>query len=107
MAITDPIRSVIGGIKSVGFSRQGVKRMARPLLVRGAAFLLAHPTLKRRVADTLRRYPGLRARLIGIAGNEALGAAPATLAIESVEQLTARARTVYEDLLKSKKSDRR
>ncbi|GAB2921289.1 hypothetical protein GCM10027093_70160 [Paraburkholderia jirisanensis] len=103
--ITGPIRRVIGSMKSVGFSRQGVKRVARPVLVRGATFLHAHPTLKQRVADTLRRYPGLRARLVGIAGNEALGAAPATVAVESVEQLTARAQTVYQDLLQSKKSD--
>ncbi|SIT50128.1 putative Type 11 methyltransferase [Paraburkholderia piptadeniae] len=102
-----PVRGAVQVLKTVGFSRAGAKRVAKPVLVRGAAFLHAHPKLKDRVAWTLRRFPALRSRLVGIAGNEALGTAPAAPAVESVEQLTARARTVYQDLLQSKKSNHR
>jgi hypothetical protein len=106
--ITRPVRAVVEILREVSSPRNGVKRIARPVLARGAAYLHAHPLLKKRVADTLRRFPGLRARLVGIVGNEAaLGAASASVVIESVEQLTARARTVYQDLLQAKHSNRR
>lgn len=107
--MTAPIRGVVGVLKEVGLSRKGIKRIARPVLTRSAEYLHAHPALKRHVAGTLRYFPGLRSRLVGIAHAEALRAASATPAVtvESVEQLTARARTVYQDLHQSKNSTHR
>lgn len=103
-----PVRTGVQALKTVGFSRSGLKRVARPLLSHGAAYVRSRPVLKQRVANLLSRYPSLRARLIQIVGIEAamgVDAGAATKPVESIGQLTARARGVYDDLLKNKDSD--
>jgi hypothetical protein len=83
--------------------RKAFKRFARPGLARMAAFLRNQPAIKRSIADTLRRYPKLRSQLIRLVGAEAaLGAAASTATVTSVDQLTARGRAVYHDLIRSK-----
>ncbi|CAB3760129.1 class I SAM-dependent methyltransferase [Paraburkholderia humisilvae] len=105
---TRPIRAGVNGLKAIGFSRTGLKRVARPVLVYSAAYLRAHPALKERVASIIARHPKLRARLIRAAGQDAVFGAVAKSAvddIESVDQLTEQGRAVYLDLIQSKKTD--
>ncbi|MEX3931250.1 hypothetical protein AB4Y32_05415 [Paraburkholderia phymatum] len=88
--------------------RKAFKRFARPGLARMAAFLRNQPAVKQSVADTLRRYPKLRSQLIRIVGAEAaLGAATSLATVTSVNQLTARGRAVYHDLMRSKSANRK
>lgn len=86
--------------------RKAFKRFARPGLARMAAFLRNQPAVKQTIADTLRRHPKLRSHLIRIVGEEAaLGVAAPTTAVSSVEQLTARGRAVYHDLMRPKRAN--
>lgn len=108
--MTAPVRTGVESLKTIGFSRRGLKRIARPVLRHGAAYVRARPVLKRRIVNLLGRYPSLRARLIQIVGvDAAMGIDVNTAArpIESIDELTARARTVYSDLLQAKDPSRK
>jgi hypothetical protein len=86
--------------------RKAFKRFARPGLARMATLLRNQPVIKQSIADTLRRFPRLRSQLIRIVGAEAaLGAAASVPTVTSVDQLTARGRAVYHDLMRSKSAN--
>jgi O-antigen chain-terminating methyltransferase len=103
--LASPIRVGGNALRRIGISRTGLIRVAKPVLVRGAAFLRKHPALKAKVSEVLARYPGVRARLVGMLGLAVIHgtSAAATDEIESVDRLTARGRRVYSDLLDAKK----
>ena len=99
-----PVRLGGNALRKVGVSRTGLIRVVKPVLLHGAAFLRKHPALKAKVSGVLARYPGVRARLIGMLGLAVIqgGAATVNDEIESVERLTARGRKVYGDLRDTK-----
>lgn len=103
-----PIRVGGNALRKVGISRSGLLRVAKPVLVRAADYLRAHPALKAKVSGVLARYPGLRARLVGMLGLAVIhGAPPATNEIETVDRLTARGRKIHDDLLNAKSNNAR
>ncbi|MGF6599985.1 2-polyprenyl-3-methyl-5-hydroxy-6-metoxy-1,4-benzoquinol methylase [Paraburkholderia sp. GAS448] len=104
--LTAPIRAGGNALRWAGISRTGVRRVAKPVFLHAAAYMRSRPALQRRIANLFAKYPGLRARLVNFAGPDAFrGVAnvrPADV-IESVDQLTARGRSVYDDLQQAKK----
>ena len=101
-----PVRLAGNALRKIGISRTGLIRVAKPMLLRSAAFLQKHPALKVKVSGVLARYPGVRARLVGMLGLAVIHGTPAaTDEIESADRLTARGRRVYDDLLDAKKNN--
>lgn len=102
-----PVRLGGNALRKMGISRTGLIHAAKPVLLHGAAFFRNHPALKAKVSAVLARYPGVRARLIGMLGLAVIqGVPPAvTSEIESVDRLTARGRRIYSDLLDAKKNN--
>ena len=103
-----PIRAGGNALRKAGISRAGLLRIAKPVLVRASDYLRAHPALKAKVSGVLARYPGVRARLVGMLGLAVIhGAPPATNEIETVDRLTARGRKIHDDLLNAKSNSAR
>ncbi len=99
---SSPIRA--GGLALIKL--KGGKTIARGIAKRvvlhGAAYARSRPALREGIATFLARFPGLRARMIQLAGYNAVQgfAAGATLpAVQTVDRLTARGRKVHADLL--------
>ncbi|NRO95886.1 methyltransferase domain-containing protein [Paraburkholderia sp. NMBU_R16] len=103
-----PIRAGGNALRKAGISRAGLLRIAKPVLMRAADYLRAHPALRAKVSGVLARYPGVRARLVGMLGLAVIhGAPPATNEIETVDRLTARGRKIRDDLLNAKSNNAR
>lgn len=104
--LTAPVRVGGNALRKMGISRKGLIRTAKPMLLRGASFLQKHPALKAKMSGVLARYPGVRARLVGMLGLAVIRGTPsaATNEIQSADQLTVRGRRVYGDLLDAKKN---
>ena len=71
------------------------------------AYVQCRPVLKQRVANVLARFPRVRARIVRYTGLQAVQAVvsgAALPAVETVERMTARGRSVYYDLLSARNS---
>jgi hypothetical protein len=101
--LSSPIRvvgSVVGGSKGIA------TRSARTVVLHAAAYVRNRPELKQRLAAMLSRLPWLRARLIRLAGFDAIRGVvtgASVPVVETVDRLTARGRKIHADLLLSQR----
>ncbi len=100
--LSSPVRA--GGlmIRKIGRSKAAVNRLAWLGLLHAVAYVQCRPALKQRIANVLSRMPRVRARLIRMAGFDAIQGVvtgAAVPAVESIDRLTARGRKVHADLL--------
>ena len=103
--LSSPIRMVGNTLRKVGGAPGAVKRTARLGLLHGVAYVRCRPVLKQRVANVLSRFPRVRARLaryVGFDAAQSVVAGAPLPSVESVEQLTARGRAIYNDLANAK-----
>lgn len=104
--VSSPIR-VVGSV--VGGSKLIAARGARTVVLHAAAYVRNRPELKQRLATTLSRLPWLRARLIRLAGFDAIRGVvtgASVPVVETVDRLTARGRKIHADLLLSQRRTR-
>jgi SAM-dependent methyltransferase len=108
--LTAPVRGVSQSVRKVADVKNLVTKPVRLSLLHAAAYVRSRPALRRRIVTVLSRVPGLRAGLIRLAGFNALQGvlndAPANV-VETVDQLTARGRKIYDDLLSAKNDSTR
>jgi len=100
--LSSPLRAGGLTIRKIGRSKAAVNRLARLGLLHAAAYVRCRPVLKQRIANVLSRMPQVRARLIKMAGFDAIQGVvtgAAMPAVESIDRLTARGRKVHADLL--------
>jgi 2-polyprenyl-3-methyl-5-hydroxy-6-metoxy-1,4-benzoquinol methylase len=103
--LSSPIRMVGNAVRKVGGAPGAVKRTARLGLLHGVAYVRCRPVLKQRIANVLSRFPRVRARLaryVGFDAAQSVVAGAPLPSVESVEQLTARGRAIYNDLANAK-----
>lgn len=105
--LTAPLRTMVGSVRGMkgapGRAVLHLKTWLKPRMIRVGAHIAARPALKSRLLRALRLFPRLHARLAR-AVRPGLGAATAALHAEQagtlrVDDLTASARLVYQDLL--------
>jgi hypothetical protein len=103
--VSSPVRAGGAVLRKIGGSKVVASTMARRVVLHGAAYVRNRPVLKAGIANVLMRFPQIRARLIRLAGFDAvqgmLVGAPLP-AVETVDRLTARGRRIYADLLSAK-----
>jgi hypothetical protein len=103
--VSSPVRVGGAALRKIGGSKVVASTMARRVVLHGAAYVRNRPVLKAGIANVLMRFPQIRARLIRLAGFDAvqgmLVGAPLP-AVETVDRLTARGRRIYADLLSAK-----
>jgi hypothetical protein len=103
--VSSPVRAGGAALRKIGGSKVVASTMARRVVLHGAAYVRNRPVLKAGIANVLMRFPQIRARLIRLAGFDAvqgmLVGAPLP-AVETVDRLTARGRRIYADLLSAK-----
>ncbi len=100
--LTSPIRAGGLAVRKVAGSKAIGREVAKRAVLHGAAFVRNRPALRENIAQLLARFPGIRARMIQLAGYNAIqgfaaGAAPP--AVDTVDRLTARGRQVHADLI--------
>ncbi|WP_213779821.1 hypothetical protein [Caballeronia sp. dw_276] len=105
--VTSPVR--VGGqaLLRMKGSKNIARNTARQFVLHGAAYVRSRPALRERIALLLAQFPGLRARMIRLAGYNAVqGYVPgaALPAVETVDRLTARGRKVHADILAARTS---
>lgn len=103
--ISSPIRAGGMALRKIGGSKVlPTSKLARRVVQHGAAFVRSRPALKEGIANMLTRFPSIRARLIRVAGFDAVqGMLGAQMpAVETVDRLTARGRRIHADLLSAK-----
>lgn len=104
--ISSPIRAGSMALRKIGGSKVlPTSVMARRVVQHGAAYVRSRPALKEGITNILTRFPSIRARLIRVAGFDAvqgmLGGAQIP-AVETVDRLTARGRRIHADLLSAR-----
>jgi O-antigen chain-terminating methyltransferase len=103
--VSSPVRAGGAALRKIGGSKVVASTMARRVVLHGAAYVRNRPALKDGIANVLMRFPHVRARLIRLAGFDAvqgmLAGAPLP-AVETVDRLTARGRRIHADLLSAK-----
>jgi O-antigen chain-terminating methyltransferase len=103
--LSSPVRVVRTAGRKVGVVPSVANRTLKLGLLHAVAYVRARPVLRQRAANTLARFPRVRARLVRLIGYRALqgvvSGSPLP-AVESVDQMTARARAIYHDLLNAK-----
>lgn len=100
--LSSPVRAGGLTIRKIGRSKATANRLARLGILHAAAYVRCRPVLKQRIANVLSRMPRVRARLIKMAGFDAIQGVvtgAAMPAVESIDRLTARGRKVHADLL--------
>lgn len=98
------VSSVARGSKNV---KDKVKQVVKLAVLHGAAFVRSRPFLKCCFAGFLMRFPFVRARLVRFAGAgvmQGLLVNESFRVVDSEDQLTARGRAVYVDLLAARRS---
>ncbi|SAL13935.1 type 11 methyltransferase [Caballeronia udeis] len=102
---SSPVRAGGTAMRRIGGSGVVAKTMARRVVLHGAAYIRNRPALKEGIVAVLARFPGIRARLIRLAGFDAvqgmLAGAPMP-DVETVDRLTARGRRIHADLLSAR-----
>jgi hypothetical protein len=100
-----PVRAGGAALRKIGGSKVVANTMARRVVLHGAAYIRNRPALKDGIVAVLTRFPRIRARLIRLAGFDAvqgmLAGSPMP-AVETVDRLTARGRRIHADLLAAK-----
>jgi hypothetical protein len=103
--VSSPVRAGGTALRKIGGSKVVASKMARRVVLHGAAYVRNRPGLKAGITNVLMRFPNIRARLIRLAGFDAvqgmLAGAPLP-AVETVDRLTARGRRIHADLLSAK-----
>lgn len=104
--ISSPIRAGGMALRKIGGSKAlPTSMVARRVVQHGAAYVRSRPALKEGIANMLTRFPSIRARLIRLAGFDAVQgmlAGAQMPAVETVDRLTARGRRIHADLLSAK-----
>jgi hypothetical protein len=103
--LSSPVRAGGVALRKIGGSKVVANTMARRVVLHGAAYIRNRPALKDGIVAVLTRFPRIRARLIRLAGFDAvqgmLAGAPMP-AVETVDRLTAHGRRIHADLLAAK-----
>ena len=103
--LSTPVRVVGMAGRKVGVAPSAANKTLKLGLLHAVAYVRSRPVLRQRVANTLARFPRVRARLVRLIGYRALqgvvSGSPLP-AVESVDRMTARGRAIYQDLLNAK-----
>ena len=108
--LSSPVRAGGTALRKIGGSRVAASTMTRQVVLHGAAYVRSRPALKEGIVAVLTRFPGIRARLIRLAGIDAVQGVLAGVpmpAIETVDRLTARGRRIHADLLAARNAHTR
>lgn len=100
--LSSPIRAGGLALRKVTGSKAVGRDLAKRAVLHGAAFVRHRPALRENVAKVLARFPGLRSRMIQLAGYNAIQGFTADTplsAVDTVKRLTARGRKVHADLI--------
>ncbi|CAH2771095.1 MAG: hypothetical protein CBARDCOR_1234 [uncultured Caballeronia sp.] len=105
--LSSPMRAVGLAGRKIGASPGAANRTVKLGLQHAMAYVQCRPVLKQRVANVLARFPRVRARIVrytGLQAAQAVVSGAAFPAVETVERMTARGRSIYYDLLSVRNS---
>ncbi|MFK4444477.1 SAM-dependent methyltransferase [Caballeronia udeis] len=105
--LSSPVRAIGLAGRKIGASPGVANRTVKLGLQHAMAYVQCRPVLKQRVANVLARFPRVRARIVrytGLQAAQAVVSGAALPAVETVERMTARGRSVYYDLLSARNS---
>jgi len=105
--LSSPVRAVGLAGRKVGTSPRVVNRTVKLGLQHAMAYVQCRPVLKQRIANVLARFPRVRARIVrytGLQAAQGMVSGAALPAVETIERMTARGRSIYHDLLSARNS---
>jgi SAM-dependent methyltransferase len=103
--LSSPVRVVGLAGRKIGTSPKTVNRTVKLGLQHAMAYVQSRPVLKQRVANVLARFPRVRARIVrytGLQAAQGMVSGSALPAVETIERMTARGRSIYHDLVSAR-----